>query len=81
MTSILEVYKSKSVVKKPLVQSIQSWKLTKLPEHVFFQEGPGLRKWQWTNDGMKVLNVKNILADGSIDLSNSDRYISLEEFE
>ena len=31
--------------------------------------------------GLKVINVKNILSDGSIDLSNSDRYIALEEFE
>ena len=70
-----------SVIQKPFGSIYQSWKLAKLPEYVFFQEGPGLRKWQWTDDGMKVINVKNILPDGSIDLSNSDRYISLEEFE
>ena len=70
-----------SVIQKPFGSIYQSWKLAKLPEYVFFQEGPGLRKWQWTNDGMKVINVKNILPDGNIDLSNSDRYISLEEFE
>ena len=69
------------VIQKPFGSIYQSWKLAKLSEYVFFQEGPGLRNWQWTNDGMKVINVKNILPDGSIDLSNSDRYISLEEFE
>ncbi|WP_456389489.1 restriction endonuclease subunit S [Hydrogenimonas sp.] len=54
-----------------------------LPEVVFFQEGPGLRKWQWTNGGMKVINVTNILGDaaGTIDISNTDKYISLVEFE
>jgi hypothetical protein len=33
-----------------------------IQEHVFFQEGPGLRKWQWTDAGMKVINVTNILT-------------------
>ena len=69
------------VIQKPFGSIYQNWRLAKLPEYVFFQEGPGLRNWQWTNDGMKVINVKNILPDGSIDLSNSDRYIALEEFE
>ena len=59
----------------------ESWKLTTLPEIVFFQEGPGLRKWQWVDSGMKVINVKNILADGSVNTANTSRYISLEEFE
>ena len=52
-----------------------------IPEVVFFQEGPGLRQWQWTDEGMKVINVTNILADGSVDVSNTDKYISLTEFE
>lgn len=58
----------------------QSFKLKPLPEMVFFQEGPGLRKWQWTDEGMKVINVTNILGDGSIDVTNTSRHISLEEF-
>lgn len=54
-----------------------------LPEVVFFQEGPGLRKWQWTDDGMKVINVTNILGDaaGTVDVTNTDKFISLVEFE
>lgn len=52
-----------------------------LKDYVFFQEGPGLRKWQWTEAGMKVINVTNILAGGSIDISNTSRFISLEEFQ
>ena len=52
-----------------------------LTDYVFFQEGPGLRKWQWTEDGMKVINGRNILADGRIDLSNTERFISPVEFE
>ncbi len=54
-----------------------------LPDVVFFQEGPGLRKWQWTEYGMKVINVTNILGDAActVDVSNTDKYISLVEFE
>ena len=48
---------------------------------MFFQEGPGLRNWQWTDDGMKVVNGTNILSDGSIDISNTDKFIAQAEFE
>ena len=48
------------------------------PEVLFFQEGPGVRNTQYTNEGVKLLNVAN-LVDGSIDLSTSDRYISTSE--
>ena len=53
----------------------------KLADVAFFQEGPGLRTHQFTSDGMKVINVSNILPDGSIELSNTDKHISLNEFE
>lgn len=55
--------------------------LRKLPDVVFFQEGPGLRNWQWTDEGMKVINGTNILPDGSIDISNTDKFIAQAEFE
>lgn len=45
---------------------------------MFFQEGPGVRNTQYTDSGVKLLNVAN-LVDGKIDLSTSDRYISEEE--
>ena len=47
-------------------------------EVVWFQEGPGVRNTQYTDSGVKLLNVAN-LVDGSVDLSNTDRYISEEE--
>ena len=56
------------------------WEVAKIPAVVFFQEGPGLRQWQWTNAGMKVINVTNILGDGRIDTANTRRFISLAEF-
>lgn len=54
------------------------WDIVDLPDLVFFQEGPGVRKNQYTEEGVKLLNVSN-LQKGKIDLTTSDRYISEEE--
>ena len=53
-------------------------KWVKISDVLFFQEGPGVRNTQYTTEGVKLLNVAN-LVDGRLDLSNSDRYISEEE--
>ena len=53
-------------------------KWVNIPDVLFFQEGPGVRNTQYTDKGVKLLNVAN-LVDGKIDLSTSDRYISEEE--
>lgn len=45
---------------------------------VWFQEGPGVRNAQYTTEGVKLLNVSN-LVDGHVDLTTSNRYISKEE--
>lgn len=50
----------------------------KISDVLFFQEGPGVRNTQYTSEGVKLLNVAN-LVDGKVDLSTSDRYISEEE--
>ena len=39
------------------VQIPKGWKLLDFPDVVFFQEGPGLRTWQFKKSGMKVVNV------------------------
>lgn len=49
-----------------------------IPNVTWFQEGPGVRNTQYTESGVKLLNVAN-LVDGEIDLSTSKRYISEEE--
>ena len=49
-----------------------------ISDYLFFQEGPGVRNNQYTSEGVKLLNVSN-LVDGKIDLSNSNRYISTNE--
>lgn len=53
-------------------------KMVKIPDVLFFQEGPGVRNNQYTSNGVKLLNVAN-LVDGKVDLSTSDRYISENE--
>jgi type I restriction enzyme S subunit len=50
----------------------------KIPKLLFFQEGPGVRNYQYTTEGVKLLNVAN-LVNGNLDLSTSERYISEEE--
>ena len=47
-------------------------------KYVWFQEGPGIRKKQYTENGVKLLNVANLI-NGKIDLSTSKRYISKNE--
>ena len=49
-----------------------------IDKYVWYQEGPGVRKNQYTSSGVKLLNVAN-LVEGKIDLSTSSRYISRDE--
>ena len=52
-----------------------------IDEAFWFQEGPGVRKWQFTTSGIKLLNVGNILTSGDLDLEKTDRCLSREEVE
>lgn len=56
----------------------KDWKIVKIPEVLSFQEGPGVRKHQFTTEGVKLLNVGNI-NNGQINLSKTKIYISEEE--
>jgi len=49
-----------------------------IDKYVWYQEGPGVRKHQYASEGIKLLNVAN-LVNGKIDLSTSHRYISKDE--
>jgi type I restriction enzyme, S subunit len=57
------------------------WVKTNFSDVFWFQEGPGVRNWQFTNTGIKLLNVANITKSGNIDLSKTDRCLSIEEVE
>ena len=59
----------------------EDWDVYQLPDIIWFQEGPGLRKWQFRSDGLKVINVTNLQENGYLDLSKTQRHISWEEFE
>ena len=58
----------------------KEWEFVSLESSVLFQEGPGLRDWQFTTNGVKVINIGNIV-DGKLDISTTTRYISQEEFD
>ena len=60
------------------IDKMNGWSIEELPNLVFFQEGPGVRNNQYTDSGVKLLNVAN-LKDGNVYLDNTDRYISEEE--
>jgi len=55
------------------------WVMNKFNRVVFFQEGPGLRTFQFTDDGTKVICVTNITENG-IDFSLFKKFISVEEY-
>ncbi|MCB0494363.1 MAG: restriction endonuclease subunit S [Cyclobacteriaceae bacterium] len=55
-----------------------SLRKAKLPEVVFFQEGPGVRKFQFRQSGIKLLNGGNI-NDNKIDLSTTSIFLDEKE--
>ena len=57
----------------------EEWKLEKLPEISWFQEGPGLRNWQFQGSGIKIINITN-LKEGHLDLNKTERHLSWGEF-
>ena len=49
---------------------VNNWQIKKLDEVCFFQEGPGIRKYEYKKGGYPIINVRCV-QDGFIDLSNS----------
>lgn len=56
-----------------------SWIRNKFNRVVFFQEGPGLRNWQFTEDGVKVICVTNIVPP-AIDFDIYNKNISEDDY-
>ena len=56
----------------------KGWPLVAFPSVVYFQEGPGIRNWQFRNQGIKLINVKNIV-EGVLVPANTDRYLEPSE--
>jgi len=59
----------------------EDWDVSPLPEIIWYQEGPGLRNWQFRSNGLKVINVTNLQDNGWLNLDRTDRYIAWEEFD
>jgi type I restriction enzyme S subunit len=57
----------------------EGWTTIGLPDAIDFLEGPGLRNWQYRDEGMKFLNIRCI-GDGDLDIAKANS-ISLEEFQ
>jgi len=58
----------------------EGWKTNKFLRTAFYQEGPGLRNWQFKESGTRVICVTNITEEG-IDFSNYTRFIDIGEYE
>ena len=56
------------------------WEVRKFSRCAFYQEGPGLRNWQFTQDGIRVICVTNITEAG-ISFSNYEKFISEDEYQ
>lgn len=57
----------------------ENWNVVRLPDAIDFLEGPGLRNWQYRDEGMKFLNIRCI-GNGDLDLAKANS-ISTAEFE
>ncbi|WP_321282338.1 restriction endonuclease subunit S [Marinifilum fragile] len=83
ISSLEKLIAKKRAIKQGAIQKLlkpkDGWEEKDFPDVCWFQEGPGLRKWQFTNSGIKVINVTN-LENGFLNLERTDRYISIEEF-
>ncbi len=56
------------------------WKKCKFGEVIYYQEGPGVRNWQFRDSGIKLINIRNVVND-SLELSNTNNYLDVEEVE
>jgi type I restriction enzyme S subunit len=72
---------SKGYKDSELGQIPEDWEVFNLPDVIWYQEGPGLRKWQFQTKGLKVINVTNLQESGYLDLDKTSRHISWDEFE
>lgn len=57
------------------------WEISNFENEFMFQEGPGVRNWQFTETGIKLLNVANIEKTGFLNLAKTSRHLSFEEVE
>lgn len=56
-----------------------SWYWVQLSDISIIQEGAGIRKYQYTDSGIQLFSVTNIL-DGNIDLEKKKLFVSMDDF-
>lgn len=82
ITNLEKLIAKKRNIKQGAMQELlkpkRGWIDKKLPDVVWFQEGPGVRNNQFTNSGVKLLNGTNI-ENGKLRLEKTDRFISEKE--
>jgi type I restriction enzyme S subunit len=61
------------------VKARTDWPSLPLTQAFWFQEGPGVRNWQFTTTGIKLLNVANIEKGGTLNLEKTDRHLDETE--
>jgi type I restriction enzyme S subunit len=57
----------------------KGWEIAKLEDHMDFLEGPGIRNWQYTDEGIPFINIR-LINNGEIDLSKAN-FVSVNEIE
>lgn len=62
------------------VSNPKHWPLVPLPSVIYFQEGPGVRNWQFREEGIKLINVGNIVG-GRLVTENTGRHLDPLEVE
>ena len=60
------------------IESKVEWPRIPFGDAVYFQEGPGIRNWQFRDSGIKLVNVRNIV-NGVLVTENTNRFLSAEE--
>jgi len=82
ITELEKLIAKKKAIKQGAMQELlkpkEGWEVEKLPELVWYQEGPGVRKSQFRTSGVKLLNGTNI-ERGELLLDKTDRFISNHE--
>jgi type I restriction enzyme S subunit len=77
-----KLIEKKKAIKQGVMQELlkrkEGWVTKRISEVCWFQEGPGVRKHQFTQSGVKLLNGTNI-QEGKLDLENTDKFISEDE--
>lgn len=57
----------------------KGWEIAKLEDHMDFLEGPGIRNWQYTDEGIPFINIR-LINNGEIDVSKAN-FVSVNEIK